>query len=46
MIRRALPIFCRGLPYAGAAAVLAGVFALYLEPDFMLTLAQLLWACF
>ena len=27
-------------------AVLAGVFALYLQPDFLLTLANQVWACF
>lgn len=31
--------------HAGAAAVLVAVFMLYLEPDFMFTLAQQLWAC-
>ncbi|MDF1486531.1 hypothetical protein PY257_15310 [Ramlibacter sp. H39-3-26] len=29
-----------------AAAVLAGVFALYTQPDFLVTLAERLWACF
>ena len=28
------------------AAVLLAVFAWYLQPDFMLTLADQLWACF
>lgn len=46
MSRTALPALRRLMPYAGAAAALAGVFALYLEPDFMVTLAQQLWACF
>ncbi len=32
--------------WAGAAAVLAGVFALYARPDFLVTLADQLWACF
>ena len=36
----------RVLAYAGAGVVLLGVFALYLQPDFMVTLAQQLWACF
>jgi len=31
---------------AGAVAVLLAVFALYLEPQFMLTLATQLWTCF
>ena len=46
MSRATLPALRRLLPYAGAAAALAGVFALYLEPDFMFTLAQQVWACF
>jgi hypothetical protein len=29
-----------------AAAALAGVFALYTRPDFLVTLADQLWACF
>jgi hypothetical protein len=29
-----------------AAAVLAGVFALYTRPDFLLNLADQLWSCF
>lgn len=29
-----------------ALAVLLGVFALYLQPDFMVQLAQQVWACF
>lgn len=31
---------------AAGAAVLLAVFAWYLRPDFMLTLADQLWACF
>lgn len=46
MSRPALSALQRVLPYAGALAVLAGVFTLYLKPDFMVTLAQQLWACF
>lgn len=46
MSRIALSALQRALPYAGTLAVLAGVFTLYLEPDFMVTLAQQLWACF
>ena len=30
----------------GALLVLALVFALYLQPDFMVTLANQLWSCF
>lgn len=29
-----------------AALVLAGVFMLYLQPDFMLDIANQLWSCF
>ena len=34
------------LAAAAASTALAGVFAWYLQPDFMLTLADQLWACF
>lgn len=36
----------RWLAYVGAAAALATVFAMYLQPDFMVLLAQQVWACF
>lgn len=36
----------RALAWAAIAAVLAAVFALYLQPDFMVTLANQVWACF
>ena len=32
--------------WAGAALVLAGVFALYTRPDMMVTLGNMIWACF
>lgn len=32
--------------YGATAVVLLGVFALYLRPEFMVGLAQQLWACF
>ncbi len=32
--------------YGVALLVLLAVFALYLQPDFMVTLAQQVWACF
>lgn len=32
--------------WAGAVALMAAVFALYLQPDFVFTLANQLWACF
>ncbi|MDP3702464.1 MAG: hypothetical protein Q8R72_16315 [Hylemonella sp.] len=34
------------LAWGAATAVLLAVFALYAQPDFMLTLADQLWACF
>lgn len=34
------------LVYGAALAVLLGVFALYTRPDFLVTLADQLWACF
>ena len=32
--------------YALALAALAGVFALYLRPDFLVDLSNQVWACF
>lgn len=34
------------LLYAGAICVLVAVFALYTRPDFLVTLANQVWACF
>jgi hypothetical protein len=34
------------LPYGLAVAILLGVFALYTQPDFLVTLANQVWACF
>jgi len=34
------------LTYAAAVLALLAVFALYTQPDFMVTLADQLWACF
>lgn len=34
------------LAWAAATAALLAVFALYTQPDFMVTLADQLWACF
>ena len=31
---------------AGAVALLLGVFSLYVHPDFMVMLADMVWACF
>ena len=36
----------RGLAWAAAGAALLGVFAAYLRPDLVMTLANQLWACF
>lgn len=32
--------------YALAVVVLLTVFSLYLQPDFMVQMAQMVWACF
>ena len=34
------------LAWTGAAALLAGVFALYTSPEVMVMLADQIWACF
>ena len=34
------------LAWAGATAVLLAVFALYTRPQFLVTLADQIWACF
>ena len=36
----------RFLGYAVVAAALAGVFALYTRPEFLMNLADQLWSCF
>lgn len=36
----------RLLAWTAAAAALAAVFALYTRPDFLVTLANQVWACF
>jgi hypothetical protein len=36
----------RMLAYAIAAVVLAGVFALYTRPEMMVSLGDMIWACF
>lgn len=43
MRRKILPRF---VAYALALALLLLVFSLYLQPEFMVTLAQQVWACF
>jgi hypothetical protein len=32
--------------YAGALGLLLGVFSMYTRPDFLVTLANQVWACF
>jgi hypothetical protein len=34
------------LTWIAATVVLAGVFALYTRPDMMVTLGEMVWACF
>lgn len=47
MMRRPLPLWSRRLLGWGVSAlVLMGVFALYTRPDFLVTLANQVWACF
>lgn len=41
-----LKLWQRSLIWAAVLAVLMAVFALYLQPQFMLTLADQVWACF
>lgn len=36
----------KALLYAGLLGLLALVFRLYGDPDFMLTIAQMTWGCF
>ena len=36
----------RAAAWAAALAVLAGVFLLYTRPDMMVTLTDMIWACF
>lgn len=42
----ALPLWQRLLLWTVVLTVLLAVFALYTRPDFMLTLADQIWACF
>ncbi len=42
----ALPFWLRALIWAVVLAILLAVFALYTRPEFMLTLADQVWACF
>ena len=43
---RPLPLWKRLLVWAAVALVLLAVFALYLQPEFMVTLSDQVWACF
>ncbi len=40
------PWLVRGAAWSAALIVLAGVLMLYLQPDFLVMLADQLWACF
>jgi hypothetical protein len=40
------PTLRRAALWAAAAAVLAGVFAAYRQPDLMVDLANRVWSCF
>lgn len=42
----ALPFWLGALIWAVVLAILLAVFALYTRPEFMLTLADQVWACF
>lgn len=42
---KAHPTLRRALAWAGASAVLAGVFVLYTRPDLRVILAEQIWAC-
>jgi len=39
-------VYKRWMAFAAMLLVLLAVFALYLQPDFMLSLADQIWACF
>jgi hypothetical protein len=43
---KAAPRLRKMVAYAIALAVLMAVFALYTRPDFLVTLANQVWACF
>lgn len=40
------PAALRLAGWAGAAAVLLGVLALYAQPGFLVMLSEMIWACF
>ena len=39
-------LFARLAAWAAVAAALAGAFALYLRPEFVVSLADRVWSCF
>lgn len=41
-----LPAWLRVAGWVGATLVCLAVFALYMQPDFLMTLADQLWSCF
>lgn len=45
-MNRPRPSWRRGLAWAAILLVLAGVFLLYTRPEFLMSLADQLWACF
>ncbi|MBO9677873.1 MAG: hypothetical protein J7556_06525 [Acidovorax sp.] len=46
MARARRPAPLRWLAYVAALAALLAVFALYTRPEFLVTLADQIWACF
>ncbi|MES2363805.1 MAG: hypothetical protein V4646_18690 [Pseudomonadota bacterium] len=40
------PLLLKAAGWTAALAALLGVFALYTQPDFLVTLANQVWACF
>jgi hypothetical protein len=46
MEQRHRSAFRRAWPYGVASVALAGVFALYTRPRFLVVLADQLWSCF
>ena len=40
------PMLTRSLIWAGVTSVLLAVFAMYLQPDFLVLLANQIWLCF
>lgn len=40
------PLILRSLAWAAAGLVLLAVFAMYMQPDFLVLLANQIWLCF